>query len=294
MTTALLIALLILLYSLQSLFCKFFSERYPGDATDSSTVYTVFYGLIVALLTFAVNGFSFHAGWLTVVLALLNAVMLVTYNMSLIGASARGSYSIVMICMLFGGILVPLAESTLIFDTKLNPWQFSAIGLMLVSFVFLNWDGIKGNGKRPPKLFYIFCLLLFFSNGIYGALLDIPQKLQNGEKNELVILTFLFAGILSAVILAVQKKRRFVACMKQTKWSALFLVSCCLIATFAVNLYVYCLSLIDVSILSALDNGGVLLLSVLFSCFFFHEKIKPAKAVGILLSLGSIVILNIF
>ena len=294
MLTVLTIALLILLYSLQTLFCKFYSQRYPGEKAYSSDVYTLFYGLIVAFLSFCMNGFSCHAGFLTIGLAVLNATMLVVYNLSLIRATAQGSYSIVTISMLFGGILVPLAESTVIFNTKLNFWQLGAIFLMLVAFICLNWEGIRGNGQRPPLSFYLFCVLLFISNGIYSAILDVPQKLGNGEKNELVILTFLFSGLFSILALGIKTKGKILPSLKQTKLSALFLLCCCLIATFAVNLYIYCLSLVDVAVLAALDNGGVLLVSVLFSCIFFREKIKPSKGIGIVLALCSIIILSIF
>ena len=54
----LLVAALILLYTFQSAFCNLYAKKYPGKAEFASPVYSVFYGVFVALGTFAFAGFS--------------------------------------------------------------------------------------------------------------------------------------------------------------------------------------------------------------------------------------------
>ncbi len=289
----LLIPALILLSTLQSLFCKCYSDRYPGQAENASPVFSTLEGFAVAAMTCCLSGFSLQAGPLTWLLGLLNGLILTVYNTALIRASAAGPYSLVMICMLFGGILIPLAESTLLFQTVLSSGQLCAIAMMLVSFIFLNWKGLRSHTERPPLVFYLLCGALFLTNGLYCSILDIPQKLGNGEKDALIVLTYLFCGLFSLLSLLYRQRGKTLAAMKQSRASAFFMVCCFLIVTFSVNLQVYCLSLVDVAILSPLNNGGVLLLSVLYSCILFHERIDPAKWVGILLSLGSIVLLSV-
>ena len=48
--SALLIALLILLYTLQSFLCKLYTDKYPGDDDMASSVFTVVSGLTVAII----------------------------------------------------------------------------------------------------------------------------------------------------------------------------------------------------------------------------------------------------
>ena len=54
----LLVFLMILLYTFQSSFCNMYARHYPGDKKNSSAVYSVFYGIIVAAVTFVIAGFS--------------------------------------------------------------------------------------------------------------------------------------------------------------------------------------------------------------------------------------------
>ena len=46
-------------------------------------------------------------------------------------------------------------------------------------------------------------------------------------------------------------------------------------------------------VLYTVENGGVLVLSVMFAVFLFKEKITPFKAVGLLLALSSLVMLSV-
>ena len=54
----------------------------------------------------------------------------------------------------------------------------------------------------------------------------------------------------------------------------------------------YVLTLVDATVLFTIDNGGVLVLSVLYSRFFFREKLAPVQIAGIALATGSIVMLS--
>ena len=55
----------------------------------------------------------------------------------------------------------------------------------------------------------------------------------------------------------------------------------------------YVMQLVNVPVLYTVENGGVLVLSVVFAVFFFREKITPFKAVGLLLALSSLVMLSV-
>ncbi|MBO5127752.1 MAG: hypothetical protein J6D10_09305 [Clostridia bacterium] len=145
----LLVVLLILLYTCQSGFANMFQRNYPGDKRYASQVYSVFYGVIVSAATLIFAGFSIHPSLTTVLLGVLNGAVLVTYNAMLIKASAAGPFSIVMIFNLSGGILIPMFQSIIEDPTQLSIFQYAAIALMLVSFVFLNMEDKKsGEEKR--------------------------------------------------------------------------------------------------------------------------------------------------
>ena len=73
----------------------------------------------------------------------------------------------------------------------------------------------------------------------------------------------------------------------------LFLLLCCVCATMAAHLMLYVLKLVNASVLYTIDNGGVLVLSVLYSCILFKEKLSLAQGIGIALSMVSIIALSL-
>lgn len=296
LTSTLLILFLIVLYTMQSLFCRFFSMNYPGKEENTSFVFSVTTGIAVTILTFAYNGFTFQASWITLLLGLLNAVALFGYNLGLIKATEIGSYSITMISILFGGILIPLFFSVIVYQDTLNVMQLIAIAMMLVSFVFLNWDGLFGNEKKPLSAkFLLLCALLFLCNGAYGQLISTQQIMTNDtQREEMIMITYFFMAILALIVLMLKLKKGTVKAFKQNRKSGIFLACCCLIIFSALNLLVYILSLVNTAVLYTMDNGGVLLLSLVCSCIFFKEKFTAPKLVGVVLSVASIFMLSIF
>ena len=106
--STILIAVIILLYSFQTLFCTLFNDRYTGSKAASPYVFCVVEAIAIPLVSLAFNGFRFAPSGLTVLLGVLNAAMLFVYNTSLIAAGRRGSYAFLNVMMLFGGILIPI------------------------------------------------------------------------------------------------------------------------------------------------------------------------------------------
>ena len=114
----LLLAFLIALYTLQSLFTKLYTDKYPGDEDDASNVLTVVSGLSVALITFACFSlFKFDFNIWCVLIGLFNALALYGYNYSIVKASQTGPYSILMMFSLSGGIIIPIIVALIMAGT---------------------------------------------------------------------------------------------------------------------------------------------------------------------------------
>ena len=75
MLSMLLIALVIVLYSFQTLFCRLYNKAYPGSEDVSPFVYCVYYGVFVSVATFLFGGCKFDPSWQTVLFGLLNALV---------------------------------------------------------------------------------------------------------------------------------------------------------------------------------------------------------------------------
>ena len=278
MVNALLIASLIMIYTFQSFFSKTYSDNYPGHPAASSWVFTIVTGLTVAVVTFAANSFHFEAQWQTILLGIGNATVLVLYDLFMIRGAIKGPYSILMVFMLSGGILIP-AFTDMIFGNFPSVWQWVSIALIIVSLYLVSQK--KGEQKIQGISFFLYCFGLFIANGLYGSLFNIQQNLTGEpEKDEMVIVSFLLAALGSFVVLLVLRGKNFLADFKQNKKSGAYLAVCSGIKAGAVNLLVFILPLVNVTVLYTLDNAGVLLLSVVGSFLFFKEKLSVTNIIG--------------
>ena len=260
MLTACLILAMIVMYTAQSLFCKLYSARYPGERSISSTVFSVVVGMIIALSGFVACGFHFSPAPLTWLYGILNAAVIIGYNFCMVGASTKGPYSVQMVCMLSGGILLP-AFISLFFGDRLSWVQWVAVAVILVANGMVNYK--KDDQKVQGRSFYLLCIGLFVFNGCYGALLDVQQRITGAEdREEMIILTYLLSALASAVFLACKRRKQFLKDFRQTKQSLTFLLICALASTLAIHLLVYIIPLINITVLYTFDNAGVLLLSV--------------------------------
>ena len=303
---AILIVSIVLLYSLQTLFCTFFNRKYKGKEELSSLVFCALEGAFIVVFTlvwmaFGIGatedgvfanwaGFHFSPSLFTVVIGTLNAVALFGYNISIIKASDKGSYAFMNVAMLFGGIVIP-AIYEMFTGHMLELHHYIAIAVMLLSFVFMNYKDMKLKGT--PFVYYIYCIVLFVCNGFYGVFMKLQSGYAEAESNEMIIITYGLMGVIALVQLIFKEKKQTATAFKIGKQAVIPLVLCLLIAATAINVYMILIPLLGnvVTILYTIDNGGVLVLSAVYSVIFFKEKIDALKLFGIVLAVLSIVAL---
>lgn len=285
-----LIVVLVLLYSLQTLFCKFYSDNYSGKKELSSPVLCVTQSIAIALISLAFAGFEFKISIVSVIFGALNAVVLFGYNTSLIKAGDRGSYAFMNMMMLFGGIFVPLVYASITTGEFPSTVECIAIISMIIACVLMNIENIKLGGSKLS--YYVFCLLLFIFNGLYGTLLKAQEQHNASESQEMVIISYALMGVIALVQLIAKEKKNTAVAFRFNKKCALFLALFLIISGLAVNVLVLLLGYLNVAVLYTVDNGGVMMLSALYSITLFKEKATPLKIVGIIVAVTSLCVLG--
>lgn len=285
------IVLIILLYSFQTLFCKLFTDRYPGKQELSSPVFCIIEAAFITLATYAFNGFQFYVSPLTLLFGILNGLILFGYNTALIKAGTLGSYAFLNVCLLYGAILVPSAYGIIFLKEGITLLKIIGIIMMLIACAFMNLDEIKL--KDSSLKYYLFCILLFIFNGSYCTIIKMQTIYHNEEKQSMIMITFALMGITALVNLVYTEKKHTLQAFKLNKKCLPFLILCLISATLAISLLMYILPLIDTAILYTVQNGGVLILSALYSIFLFKEKISAKKLFGIVIAVISITILSV-
>ncbi len=292
---ALMIALLILVYTLQSFLSRKYSESYPGPENMASPVFTVVSGLVVTVVSVAVTGFAFTPSPVTVLLGICNAVALFLYNSCMMKASTTGPYSVLMVFMIAGGIVIPTLVSVIGFGDRISVGKAISVAVILFS-VYLVSQKKEADNFTNKKVFLLSCIGIALFNGIYGSLLAVQQEITGvADKEEMIATTYFFAFLLALIPLLRKSPKQGIAAFRQTKRSCFYLLSGAVIVALAINL----LTLLvaqgkSLTVLYTFDNAGVFLISVVFSCIFFKEKLSLKNLIGCITMCIALVCVTVF
>ena len=133
MLSWILLAMMIIVYTLQSFLTRLYSDRYPGEPSMAAPVFTIVSGLAVVVASFVVSGFHFEADWPTLLFGAVGGVAMVLYNDSIMKSVQRGPYSVMMVFQISGAIIIPIFTGVLFFDEPISWVQIICIAVVLVS-----------------------------------------------------------------------------------------------------------------------------------------------------------------
>lgn len=272
----------------QSLFCRMYTSAQNGRG---AVQFSVLYAFLAGMCTLAIGGFRYAPSGTTLLLGALNAVMLLTYNIAMVHAGNLGSFAFLMIGVLSGGILVPMAYDLIFLGTRLNAWQIAAVAMMLVSFVMMNRDGLSG---KKSGAYLAWVGVLFLVNGLYGTLMGLQQNaMEFTQRSEMIVTTYLGTAVIGTLFSLVRERGEFFRGFRMSGRAAAFLGASALCCTGSVNLLLYAMKLVRLTVLNVTVNGGVLVISAGLAYFVFREKMTAWKIAGIGLAVVSVILLSI-
>ena len=284
----LVITAVVLFATVQSFFCRMYTSAQNGRG---AVQFSVLYAFLAGMCTLAIGGFRYAPSGTTLLLGALNAVMLLTYNIAMVHAGNLGSFAFLMIGVLSGGILVPMAYDLLFLGTRLNAWQIAAVAMMLVSFVMMNRDGLSG---KKSGAYLAWVGVLFLVNGLYGTLMGLQQNaMEFTQRSEMIVTTYLGTAVIGTLFSLVRERGEFFRGFRMSGRAAAFLGASALCCTGSVNLLLYAMKLVRLTVLNVTVNGGVLVISAGLAYFVFREKMTAWKIAGIGLAAVSVILLSI-
>ena len=285
----------ILCYTFQGLFGKTYSSAYAGNESDATPVFSTLYGVIVSLIVYAaVMGFRFEASLATWGMGIANGMMLFLYNLGVIKASRTGPFSLQSIFRLFGGVVVPMAFSLLLWGEKLSGLQIAGIAAMLASFVVINLDGNAFKGIKKGYAGWV--ALLFTVNGLYGTLMAGQQKVMNNTQgNEMIVITFLSSALISLISLVITRRADTLKAFRMNGRAWGSAVGAGVVAALAVVQLMLLIGRLGdmLSVFYTVENGLVLVMTVIMSAIMFKEKLNRNVIIGIAISVASLVMLSL-
>jgi len=292
MDQVILITLIILTYTFQSLFSKMYTVNYPADKAYAPNVFTIVSGIVVAITALCFAGFSFGPfRWDTLILGVINAIVLYCYNEFIIKGSTTGDYSILVVFNIGGGIVIPAIINPLFFGESFMITQLVAIVIIFVAVYLVSYkkaEPTEGEEQKKSKALHIIvCTLLAIANGAYAVVLKAQEYLNASsatpdptQSQLLLVYTFAGAALISAISLIIRKKGETLSVFRQTKKSLIFLILAAIVAAIAPNILVITLGAVNSTLLYTFNNAGVMLFSALASAFIFREKLSKLNIIG--------------
>ena len=203
----------------------------------------------------------------------------------------KGAYVMVDVFLMLGGGLT-IALCKIFFGEAVSAGQLAGyILLVIASYVMCSYSaGIKGG-------FSFTSFLLLLSGGVCNALADFSQKwfiytFPDGKASVFNLYTYLFGAIVLLISFVIANKAENKP--NDGKSVKVFLVICIMaVCLFA---YSYFKTLAAKTVPSAFlypfTSGSSIVLSALMAALFFKEKITARCAVGIVIALGAILVMN--
>lgn len=279
--------------SFQTIFCKMYTDNYKGGESNVTPVYSAVEGVLITLVTWIIYGAEFDlfsVSTITLVYGIINGVILYVYNASLVAATQRGSYAFMNVCLLFGGILVPMLA--FITTDPITVTQYIAIAAMLVGCYLMNAEGIKLKNTKP--IFYVLCLLLFLGNGGYTVMLNLQEQYDKSQSQEMLAITYIVSCIIAVVQLLFKEKGKFPRAFAMGKKSVLFLALSLTCVAIAQNIMIVLYQVIpSAAVVMSFVSGGIIVLSAICSRILFKEKLTPVKIAGVAVAAISAVALSV-
>lgn len=197
-----------------------------------------------------------------------------------------------MVSLLSGGILVPAVSNAVFLGQALGAAQLAGIALLLLAIVLMNLRGLSVAGQS--RKFYLWCALLFLTNGLYSALLSAQAQLAAGaQRGEMISITYLGSALACAALLFFRAPREFCPAFHMGGRAALCALGGGVSATIASNLLLFLMHAMNSTVVNTVCNGGVLVVSTLLSAAMLHEKLTRPAVLGMVVACAGIVLMGL-
>lgn len=285
-----LIILAVCCFAAQFAFTKLYESAVKQSVTTALVMLCVT-GAIGAMLFFCIGGFAVRVSTVSIIWAIVFAVIMIPYYVIGIKVLSLGSLAIYSMFMMLGGMLVPFFYGVLLLNEPLSPGKIAGTVLLTVFIVLQALWGTPTEGadskKNTKVLFFALCLVIFFINGMTGVVAK-AHSISEGAVNE-ESFTVLYCGInalLSLVLLAVTSiknaKEKTVQIRAALSPRPILIMALLGAAAYGGNfLQLMAAGNVPASVQFPLVSGGVIVLSALVSAFIFREKISKKEWISV-------------
>lgn len=274
-------------------------QKSNGAVIKTSLLYTALTGIFIGVIFFAVGGLRVRITPFSLVCAAAVAALCLGYNLIGFKVFSIGSYSVYMMFLMLGGMLLPFIYGMLFLDDAegVRPVSLAArflgVALLTLSLVLPCLGGKKD--KKNGRLFITLCVAVFILNGfvsITSKIHQIETVRQTVDATSFVALTNGINGLASAVILlflCLRDKKPPELAKNFPVWKIILtpLVCGALNGSSYLCQLVAAASDMPASVQYPMITGGTVILSAVVGRVFFGEKQSKMSLAGTILAFAA-------
>lgn len=287
------IVLAVFCFAGQFAFTKMY-ESSIKQTTVTALVMLVVTSTIGTILYLFIGGFRVEFSTISVIGAILFALVMIPYYMIGIKVLSLGSLAIYSMFMMLGGMLVPFFYGVWFLKESVSVAQILGIvlltGFIILQAVSQSDPNTKNGGKQSTKtkiIFFVLCLAIFLLNGLTGVIAKAHQISEVAvDEISFTVISCALTAMISLILLAFEflrnRKEKSRQVMTTLKMRPMWIMALIGAATYTGN-YLHLLAANDVpaSVQFPLVSGGVIVLSALISFFAFKEKLTVKEWISI-------------
>jgi drug/metabolite transporter (DMT)-like permease len=264
--SALLMLLVIILYTLQTFCFKIFNSKYMKNIS-SYFIFNLVSSLIISLLFFVFAGKSQTYHSYTILIGITFGVFYLLTVFFYTKAMETGPLSLSTLIYM-SSVLMPVLAGTIFWGEAISAVQIAGLVLMLIMFYIMVNPGQPEGGNINAR-WIIYCFLSFFCNGCLGVLLKFHQHLSpQKEIMEFMVIAFAASAIVSIPLYFIYKKvnKESISHLKNVKFA--LLAACTAIAAGGANgIYLSIAGLMPGIVLFPTVSGSIVILSTVLSSY---------------------------
>lgn len=244
-----------------------------GKSFRSIFFFCAIFSLTGAVVFFALNGFNVSFSWYTLLFALSAAVIQILLQITGIKALSMGRVEIYTLFNVAGSMSVAYIFGITYFQEAIKVEHLIGVGLVLIALLVpVIYE--KQSRKKSRALFWIMCILVFLSNGFFGAINKIHivsgQGLSIKEYMFYMYLCMFLITSISFGLAALFKKGDSKTLLNPRGFFFAFLYG--LVNSVGMFLQYSYADKVPASILFPLSNGGALVFGLIIGCIAYKKK----------------------
>ena len=277
--------LLLIIATILFAFQFFFNQQYQrlrGNSMEASLTFSANVHCVICLMMLAINGFVWRWSWFSAGMALVRAVMDLTFGYCAIQALACANLSVYSTFSMLGGMLLPF-----FYGIALGGEEFTLSKFLCCLLISLSLFLTVQPGKHGRKsVFYYFAV--FTLNGLYGVVAAIHQKFPGlaVDSQSFSAISSFFTVILAVVIFGLKMKKLPMLKKPEVKFVVLFGIFC----GIGNLLLLIALKYLNASVQYPIVTGGTMVVSTLI-CLIRKEKLTKRDVLATAIAFGATILI---